>query len=113
MEIAASALAPEKFVPTWKGNRDLPEAEQITVMIRFPTTEEWEPFKASRFEDLDAIAIVKTFVVSVSGLTIAGEEVTTAEELVAQRRNVVSALVAEILLYIVLGTDMTEKKEKN
>lgn len=113
MEIAASSLSPETFIPTWQENRNLPPEEQISVTVKFPTSEEWEPFKARKVDDLDAIGIIKQFVVEVRNFTVAGNVVRTGEELVQQRRQVVSGLVAEILLYIVLGADLTEGQGKN
>lgn len=113
MEISISSLAPTTFTPMWKGNRDLPEAERMTVEIQFPTAEEWEPFAAESIGKMDAIAVVKRFTTKISNLEIAGEKVETAEQLVAQRKYLVGDLISELFLYIVAGTELQGDRSKN
>lgn len=113
MEISIASLAPTTFVPHWRGNRELPEAEQVKAEVRFPTVEEWEPYAAESVGKMDAIAVVKAFTTKIENLTIGEEKIETAADLVRQRKHVVGDLISELFLYIVAGTELQGDRSKN
>lgn len=107
------SLAPETFVPKAMGNKDLPETEQFRVTVRFPTSEEYEPYAGQSIRQADAIGLVKKFTTKVENLEIGGEPIVDGATLVDQRRHVVAELVSEIFLYLVSGNEIGVYREKN
>ncbi len=109
-----SSLAPETFTPNWKENQDLPPKEQIQVTVRFPSAQEFEPYGGDLdLKKTDAIGMVRDFTEKITNFEILDQKIVDGTTLVECRKNVVSGLITEIFLYILSGTELGEKREKN
>jgi hypothetical protein len=106
---------PEATGPEPHGNRSLPTAEKIVVMIKHPTQEEYEPFAPSLTNQFDAVGLVKNFVTNIRNLELEdGTAIDTGEKLVTMApRSVTRSLIDELVMTIVRGYGIPEDEEKN
>lgn len=121
MKITARKSA--TYVPNWNGNRDLPEDEQVTVEITFPTQGDREDLQPHAVRDGEDIVIrhnnskaVRKHIKSIINLS---EDADGTERKIENGAQLVESTSAEILELIVelgavilrnFGLDAEEKK---
>jgi len=106
-----------RFVPEFRGNRDLPANEQIVIHFnRIPGTSEVNNFKSFKFEQSGAIQLhyndnllVSTFVHRIENLEIGEDRVKTGTDLATASCPALSGLFSEIRAYLFPdGEEFTE-----
>ena len=107
------SLDGETYVPEFNGNRKLPKGEQVTVTLRYPTIEQYEPFAGSRDKDPDALGLIRFAVTGIRNLAENGKAIETGGDLVACRRGLMSDLVNELFVHILTVNRMSGAQEKN
>lgn len=122
MRVTANREA--RLVPAFLGNRNLPNDEQIVIVVEFPTTLERENLKGYSVRDNGEISInfnvkkiLEKFVKSIENLEDdyngAVKNIKTGKELAESKNPNLSPLIDEIKTYILQQDSLQEAEGKN
>lgn len=115
----------EKYIPKWRGNRELPKEEQVVIHIEYPTVEEKKGLKEIEYKtnkdsiiiNYDTDKILANHVKKIENLSeeIDGKEkpITTGKQLLVSKNRALESLAEEITALIVRADELPEEAEKN
>lgn len=118
------ATLDDVYVPEWNGNRDLPETEQVSVEIKWPTTEQRESLKSIKFtKDQDVtftfntrlilnehIGKISNLEVSLNGKPV---KIDTGKDLAGTRVLALQGLIDELKRVVANEDGLEEEQAKN
>ena len=102
-----TSLMTEKYVPKYRGNQDLPEADRIVATLEYLSVEEYD-----KIAD-DPSKIIARCVTKLENFSVNGLPVETGEALVAQLKRDVGDLAADLWKHITFGSLLDKAEEKN
>lgn len=120
-----TAVLEERYVPKWNGNRELPDAEQVTVEIKWPTNAERENLKGYKISPqtsevsvyFNTERILENHVTKVTGLEVSQNgktvKIKNGHDLAASNVLALGGLIDEIKAYVTSEDGLTEEQEKN
>lgn len=119
------AVLEDRYVPKWNGNRDLAEAEQVSIEVKWPTAAQREALKGYKIspkdEDVKVVfqteRILRDHVGAISNLEVElngkAVKVKSGVDLCDTKVLALGGLIDELKAYITSEDGLEDETEKN